>query len=277
MMLRNASPLTNECELLNPGVDVGMATKLMSVPEDYVEQIFERGVACIEDCLSVTDVETLRVAVQKALQEHHGDESVRDRGGVFAIRNITEVVPEVRQLARHPNVGRLIRPILGERALLVRGLLFNKSSNANWGIFWHQDLSIAVQRRESMPGFGPWSIKAGVQHVQPPPEVLNRMLTLRLHLDDCPAENGALCVLPGSHRGQRLSQVEAEQAQKTHPSFTCAVRAGGVVVMRPLILHSSHRSTINSQRRVVHLEFADGPLPEPLRWSISESIVSSLE
>ena len=230
---------SNDAATQMSAADVSAAP--MAIPDDYAEQISRRGFACIEDCLSTELIDELRIAIERALQEHHGNESVRDRGGVFAIRNVTEVVPQLKQLARHPNVARLIRPILGNHALLVRGLLFNKSPDANWGIFWHQDLSIAVQQREDVPGFSPWSVKAGVQHVQPPPEILNRMLTLRLHLDDCPAENGALRVLPGSHSGRRLSLAEAEQLQQTQPSLTCAVRAGGAVAMRPLILHSSHR------------------------------------
>ena len=244
----------------------------MLIPDDYTQQIDAHGYAVIEDCLSTGEVIQLRDAVESAITGDHDESAVRDRGGVYAIRNVTDVVPEIRCLASHLNIANMVRPILGPRALLVRGLLFDKSDGANWGIFWHQDLSIAVRERADVPDFGPWSVKAGVQHVQPPADVLQSMLTVRLHLDPCPTENGALRVLPGSHRSARLSMAEAEELKQTHEPVTCEVGIGGAVVMRPLLLHSSHRAEESARRRVIHLEFAAGPLPDPLQWSLADAI-----
>src|SRR5262245_7189469 len=85
-----------------------------------------------------------------------------------------------------------VEPILGPGAFVVRGLFFDKTPRANWKVSWHQDLTIAVRVRIEAPGFGPWSLKAGVVHVQPPAEILERMATVRLHLDDCSESNGPL-------------------------------------------------------------------------------------
>jgi hypothetical protein len=55
-----------------------------------------------------------------------------------------------------------------------------------------------VESRLPVPGFGPWSTKSGVIHVQPPAHILERMLAVRIHLDPTDDTNGALRVLPGT-------------------------------------------------------------------------------
>lgn len=246
---------------------------MLKLSTSYETNIEEHGFAIVEDVLAPEEVDALRIAIEQAIAESQDSTSVRDRGGVYAIRDVTEVVPEVRALHKHPGIAQLVAPILGAKAMLVRGLMFDKSPESNWGIFWHQDLSIAVRQREDIPGFGPWSIKAGIQHVQPPPRILQQMLTVRLHLDDCMESNGALRVLPGSHRSSRLNMFESETLQQSTAPATCCVCSGGAVIMRPLLLHSSHRATNASRRRVIHLELAAEPLPEPLKWYESGQIV----
>ena len=142
----------------------------------------------------------------------------------------------------------------------------DKTSEANWNVAWHQDLSIAVRERMDVRGFGPWSIKAGVVHVQPPREVLERMVTLRLHLDDCMAENGPLRVIPCSHSQGVLTPAKVSQMTSESKAVTCTVGTGGAIVMRPLILHASSKALRPSHRRVVHLEFSSAELPAPLQW-----------
>jgi ectoine hydroxylase-related dioxygenase (phytanoyl-CoA dioxygenase family) len=123
-----------------------------------------------------------------------------------------------------------------------------------------------VRERAETPGFGPWSVKAGVPHVQPPPELLARMLTLRLHLDDCGPANGPLQVLPGSHADGALSPAAVAAWRGRVPPEACLVPAGGAVLMRPLILHASSAATAVGHRRVVHLEWSADELPGGLRW-----------
>ena len=247
---------------------------MLQIQSTYTTDIDENGFAIVEDVLTLPEVQWLQIAVERAIADNDDDISVRDRGGVYAIRNVTNIVPEVRALHQHDGIARLVSPVLGNQAILVRGLMFDKSPESNWGIFWHQDLSIAVRQREEVPDFGPWSIKAGIQHVQPPPHILQNMLTVRLHLDTCMEANGALRVLPGSHQSSRLNIFEAETLQQKTDPVTCSVNIGGAVMMRPLILHSSHKATEASRRRVIHLEFAAGPLPEPLQWYSADQIVS---
>lgn len=245
---------------------------MLRLPHDYKSSIAEQGFAVVEDVLSQEEVGRLQDAIEQTITQNPNDAAVRNRSGVYAIRNVTDVVPEVRALHQHPGISKLVATILGSQALLVRGLMFDKSPESNWGIFWHQDLSIAVRQREELHGFGPWSKKAGIPHVQPPPEILQSMLTVRLHLDDCGAANGALRVLPGSHRNSRMNQAQAETAQRSTKPETCVVHTGGAVMMRPLLLHSSHRAASPARRRVLHLEFAAEPLPKPLQWYTADPI-----
>ena len=164
----------------------------------------------------------------------------------------------------------LVRPVLGPRAFVVRGLLFDKTPEANWPVPWHQDLTIAVKARSDAPKYGPWTRKGGVPHVGPPIDVLEGMLTLRIHLDDCDASRGPLRVLPGTHARGRLDAEETRRWLDRVPPVACPVPRGGVLVMRPLILHSSSPAEVPRHRRVVHLEYAADRLSGNVEWFESQ-------
>lgn len=175
-------------------------------------------------------------------------------------------VPKVARLARSDSILNLLRPHLIGEPRPVRGIFFNKSPETNWLVAWHQDLTIAVRKRIDVAGFGPWTVKEGVPHVQPPAELLARMLTVRLHFDDADETNGALRVVPGSHRNGRLSAEQIETRRRESGETICSARAGDALLMRPLLLHASQRSTSDRPRRVLHLEYADFALPGGLEW-----------
>jgi len=159
-----------------------------------------------------------------------------------------------------------IRTFLPPGLVPVRSLLFDKTPGENWPVPWHQDLTLAVAERVESEGFGPWSVKDGIPHVQPPVEILFRMVTARLHLDDATEENGALKVAPGSHRLGRIPP-EATREVVAGGSVTCECRAGDLLLMSPLLLHASGRSQHPAHRRIVHFEFAPpDALPSALRW-----------
>jgi ectoine hydroxylase-related dioxygenase (phytanoyl-CoA dioxygenase family) len=220
------------------------------------------GFAVVPEALDAPTVAALTAAVGGA---RDGAGSQR-RGSVYALRNLLEDVPEVTALADAPEVRALVAPILGPDCFPVRGILFDKTPEANWNVVWHQDLSIAVRERRDVEGFGPWSEKAGVIHVQPWAWVLERMLTVRLHLDDCDETNGPLLVLPGSHRSGRLTAAEIQHRRTFTASVPCPVPVGGALLMRPLLLHASSASQSPRHRRVIHLEYAAEPLPHGLQW-----------
>lgn len=209
-----------------------------------------------------------------ALKKLEDGEGVRRRGEVYAVRNLIALVPAVLEPLNVSPVRSLVASILGPRVFAVDGILFNKTLRANWKVTWHQDLSIAVRRRADVSGFGPWSTKAGVAHVQPPVSVLENMLALRLHLDDAGEDNGALRVVPGSHRLGRLSAKAIAEITAAGRAKVCAVAAGGIVAMRPLCLHASSSAKHATNRRVVHLVLAAHDLPRPLEWNETDSVAS---
>ncbi len=174
--------------------------------------------------------------------------------------------PSISTLARSPTLLDLVRPHLTGEPVPVRALAFDKSVTLNWLVSWHQDLTLAVRERIEVPGFGPWSWKQGIPHVQPPVEWLESMLAVRLHLDDTDETNGALRVLPGTHRLGRLAPDQIQELRRQRPEVLCRVRAGDALLMRPLILHASGRSESSRPRRVIHLEYASRPLPGGLEW-----------
>lgn len=187
------------------------------------------------------------------------------RGGV---RNLFDVAPAVRALATSTAVREVAEAVLGDRCFAVRALLFDKTPDSNWKVVWHQDLTIAVRARAAVHGFGPWSEKAGVPHVQAPEDVLERMLAVRVHLDDCGVDNGPVRVIPGSHRVGRLNGEGIDSYRAAYEPVDCLAERGGILAFRPLILHASSPALRPGRRRVVHFDFAADALPAPLEWQV---------
>lgn len=215
------------------------------------------GYCMVEGVIDSASVENLQAFVAEGIQFD------ARRGGA---RNLLDL-PSMRQLAESPAVISLVESTLGFGAKVVRGTLFDKTSDANWKVPWHQDCSIAVVERIETEGYGPWSVKAGVVHVQPPAVVLDRMVSVRIHLDDCPAENGALKVVVGSHAMGKISEERIADVVSAGQAVTCAVGAGGALVMRPLLVHSSSAASHPGHRRVLHFDYADCELDGALHWA----------
>jgi len=233
-------------------------------PPDFT-MILDRDGACVLD--EVVPPVAMRGLIA-AIESVNASQAVRQRrNGTFAVRNALRELPAAVAIADHPSIQSLARTIVGTNAMITRAIIFDKNPDANWAVPWHQDTTIAVMEKIDTPGFGPWSVKAGVVHVQPPAEVLDRMVTLRIHLDDCDSSNGALQVLPGSHGDGVLSNEQIEAWKQRVSPLTCEARAGGVVLMRPLVLHASAPAASPRHRRVLHLEFAGNTLPNDLRWA----------
>ncbi len=209
---------------------------------------------------------TIRAGLSSA-ERGEWEGAIRGHAGPLARHLLSD--RRVQALAHSDTIRAWVDPILGTGARCVRALLFDKRPGSNWVVAWHQDTMIPVHSRppDAIPGFGAWSVKHGVPHVRPPASVLESMVSVRLNLDPAQASNGALKVLPGSHRGGLLDAAAIESARERHQAKTLEVAAGDVVLMRPLLLHASSRSAAPTQRRVVHLEFAGTSLPEPLEWA----------
>ncbi len=240
--------------------------------DDWPTELHRDGACVVGGIADADTIDTLLAALNTAAEGDPADASLRRRrkgGGGFGRRNVL-AIPAVAAFATRDATLNTVRRILGGSPRPVRGLLFDKTPDANWTVPWHQDRSIAVHERIETDGYGPWSTKAGVVHVQPPVAVLQQMVTLRLALDDCGPDNGPLRILPGTHtRLLTAAEVDAamdlKAAAATERALTC--RRGDAVLMRPLVLHASSPATSTHQhRRVLHLEYAAGALSGGLRW-----------
>ncbi len=163
-------------------------------------------------------------------------------------------------------LGRIARTLIGEAARPVRVILFDKTPETNWSVAWHQDRTIAVRARIETEGFGPWSVKDGIVHVEPPIEILDGMVTLRLHLDDCSADNGPLKVVLGSHQLGVVPAYRAAGLAEALPVQVCTAHAGDVWACATLILNASERAVTPDRRRVLQIDYAAIDLPDGLAW-----------
>lgn len=229
----------------------------------HIEEIDQEGFLVIQDGIDVETIDALLGEIENAkVAEFASSRS----GKVFGLRNLLNVLPAARELANSAFMRSLFEPLLGNNAKVVRAIYFDKHKEANWKVAWHQDLTIAVRQRSNVAGFGAWSMKAGIPHVQPPVSVLENMLTLRLHLDHTDEANGALRVLPGSHKHGRLSARQIQSWQERDEIVTCEVAKGGAMLMRPLLLHASSAAKNPRHRRVLHFEYSASDLPDGLEW-----------
>jgi len=223
-----------------------------------MSEFHESGFCVVHNVVSDELVARLVKDIDSALES-------RKRTG-YALRHLAQAVPSILELSRSDAIRKLVSSILGDDAVLVRSLFFDKTAEANWKVAWHQDLTVVVRKKIDVPDFGPWSIKDGLIHVQPPARVLEQILTVRLHLDDCDANNGALQVLPGSHRSGKLDADSITVWRNKIQAVTVEVPSGGALLMRPLLLHASSAARTPRHRRVIHLEFSNALLPGGLQW-----------
>jgi len=204
--------------------------------------------------------------LDRVLQEIDALEPRRSRAGV---RHALGLAP-VAELARHSSMIGLAREILGERVFPFRATLFDKSPEANWLVVWHQDTALPLQCRIELPGWGPWSVKEGIAYAHAPATVLNQVLALRVSLDDSTAENGPLRVLPRTHTLGVLSDDCIHELSGRTSAADCVALRGGVVAMRPLIVHASSKSHAELPRRVLHIEYAaSDSIAQPLQLAIA--------
>jgi ectoine hydroxylase-related dioxygenase (phytanoyl-CoA dioxygenase family) len=210
------------------------------------------GYAIEPEIFSPADIGRVKTALA-------GEPLNRSRAGarhILASRPIAELACDERLLA-------MASQWLGARAIPFKATLFEKSPTANWLVAWHQDTALPVDAVRAAPGWGPWSEKFGVPYAHAPARALEKIVALRIHLDDCDDSNGSLRVLPGTHTDGVLTDAQVlERAQRIEP-VDCHTLAGGVVAMRPLIIHASSKATADKPRSVVHIEYTASLELEP--------------
>jgi hypothetical protein len=191
---------------------------------------------------------------------------VTRNGEPFAMRGLVAQCPYINACIRETVLPRIIRPILGPGAKLVRSLLLDKTPENNWGVPWHRDLQICVKEKKEIDGYDGWRQKGEGWYVEPPFEVLQQIVTMRVHLDDCLAADGPLSVIPGSHEWPALSWEDVIGRATAETAVECHAHQGDALLIRPLLVHASNRALKPSHRRVLHLEFTAQKLPAGLEW-----------
>lgn len=225
-------------------------------------EIIENGFTIINSIFSDKETEDITLAIQNT---DSSKDTFRKSDDLFAIRQFLKEIPEVTKLVFNDRLREMIMEIFGDKYFVVKSIYFDKPEKSNWYVAYHQDLTILVDKKIDLSNFGPWTTKQNQFAVQPPLEILENVFTLRIHLDDTDKDNGALKVVPKSHakgiyRPETIDwEVETEEI--------CSVEKGGVMIMKPLLLHGSNRTTNGRKRRVIHIEFSDQELPEELNWS----------
>lgn len=190
----------------------------------------------------------------------------RSRAG---IRHALNLAP-VEELARHQVLMELAVELLGADAFPYRATLFDKSPDANWLVVWHQDTALPLRSRRELPGWGPWSIKEGIDYAHAPASALSQVVTLRVSLDNSTTENGPLRVLPGTHTLGVLSDDAIHELSTRISPADCTCPKGGAVAMRPLLVHASSKSRAETPRRILHIEYAaSGSIAEPLELAVA--------
>jgi ectoine hydroxylase-related dioxygenase (phytanoyl-CoA dioxygenase family) len=207
--------------------------------------IDDDGFAVVPHVLEKREVASFLVDLPDPANQH----------GRAGIRHIL-THPAVSALANDPRLLTLARGVLGESAFPFRATYFDKSPESNWLIAWHQDTALPVAEKHEAAGWGSWSVKDRVLYAHAPARALEQIVALRVHLDDSTTENGPLRVLPGSHRAGVLSDDEIAESTRAALSVDCIVECGGILVLRPLLVHASSKSQSSMRRRVLHIEYA---------------------
>lgn len=230
--------------------------------QQHKNTIADKGFSVISNVFSTEEIEKISEVIQNI---DSSKETFRKSEDLFAIRQFLKEIPEVKDLIFNENLKTIINEIFGENYFVVKSIYFDKPEKSNWYVAYHQDLTISVDKKVELENFGPWTTKQNQFAVQPPLDILENIFTIRIHLDDTDEHNGALKVIPKSHakgiyRPETIDwNVETENI--------CNVEKGGVMIMKPLLLHGSNRTTNGKKRRVIHIEFSDKELPDELNWS----------
>ena len=216
----------------------------------------KKGFVLLKNVIQIKQIETLILALN----------SFDDKTKPYGIRDLMRKIPQIAELANSAPLLTVAQNFLGDNARPIRSVFFDKIPQANWNVAWHQDTSIAVSEQMDLSGFKLWTQKQGVTYVQPPEKYLENILTLRVHLDDAKTENGVLRVIAKTHQQGRINAANIATLVEQSNPVECIAKKGDILVMNPLLLHSSRKAIRVKHRRIIHLEYSTMNLPAPLKW-----------
>ncbi|NRB41976.1 MAG: phytanoyl-CoA dioxygenase family protein [Pseudomonadales bacterium] len=205
-----------------------------------------------------------QVSIEEIINEIESLDSNYPKHG---IRNAEKKLLSVKKLVDSNLLRDKAKNFLTGEPQIVRVIVFDKTPDKNWLVTWHQDKTISVSEKAEISGWGPWTLKDGINHVQPDIRVLEDMITFRIHLDDANESNGCLKVIPNSHSLGILTKNDQDRVVNEVEEHICSAKSGDLLVMRPHLLHSSSKGKAPSHRRIVHVEYSSFKLPMGLAWA----------
>jgi len=226
------------------------------------EDILDNGFVIVDNVFTDNEINDLLLTISQA---DISKPTFRKTNDLFAIRQFLKEVPASVEKVFTDKLNNIISKLFGDDYFVVKSIYFDKPENSNWFVSYHQDLTISVDKKIDLEGFGSWTTKQNQFAVQPPLDILQDNFTIRIHLDNTNEENGALKIIPKSHL-KGIYRPETIK-WKIETETTCCVKKGGIMIMKPLLLHSSSRTTNSKKRRVLHIEFSKSLLPENLKWA----------
>jgi ectoine hydroxylase-related dioxygenase (phytanoyl-CoA dioxygenase family) len=231
------------------------------------QELNQFGYSIIQNVYSNSEIEQILEVINSI---DFSQNNFRKSEDLFAIRQFLKEIPDSFELIFNENLKSVIQEVFGKDFFVVKSIYFDKPESSNWYVAYHQDLTISVDNKIELENYGPWTKKHNQFAVQPPIEILENISTIRIHLDDTDENNGALNVIPKSHL-KKIYRPETIE-WNLEEEVSCAVERGGIMLMKPLTLHSSKRTTNNKKRRVIHIEFSNYQLPKELNWSEFKSV-----
>lgn len=207
------------------------------------EQLQREGWAIHRSGIAAADLERLRETVFTP--------------GAAGTRCLLDL-PAVQAVARELRAELVAAGILPPGAVAIQAIAFDKTAETNWKVAWHQDLMFPFARPVQAKGYELSVNKGGVDFARPPLEVLEKLLAVRLHLDDCDTGNGPLRVSPGSHMDGIIPSIGCAARAGELGEVTCLAREGEALLMKPLLLHASSQANSPRHRRVLHLVYHAG-------------------
>ena len=180
--------------------------------------------------------------------------------------NLITYIPFIKNLAHSQQLISLVKQVLGDNAFPINAFVLDKTQDNNWGLDWHQDLKIPVKKKIETKGYDNWTVECGIPHTIPPKEILEKSLSVRVHLDDCFIENGTILIAPKSHKfGIFKDKAEIEKITASETLY-CEIEKGGVMFITSLLLHKSPYSITSKKRRILQIDYVGTFLTNGLEW-----------
>lgn len=148
------------------------------------------------------------------------------------IKDLFKDIPSIKPLLFNQNLSKILKSIC-ETPLLSEATYTERPNNSKEYLSWHQDFDFGKKENGNKQ---------------------KSSFLVFIYLDDVDHKNGALGVVPGSHN-KILSDAEIETIANNSIPYVCETPSGGLLLMKPLLLHAWQEPTSQMKRGVIKLGF----------------------